>query len=502
MDFLDPKEKRKRGIRLAIGYSLMAVLVGLATLILVFQAYGFDLDRRGHVVQNGLVFFDSRPDGASIVLNGEEQKQKTNIRLSVPEGKYDIELKKDGYLPWTNKMMLEGGSVERFYYPLLIPEKLTSKKLATFKQLPDIVLQSPDRRWILVNQPGSLTRFFRYDLGNLDNNGQPARESIAFPASLFSGPRGSHKLRLVEWSTDNKNILLKHLFRGGDEFILLNHDKPAESLNLDKTFSTDFDSLRLRDKKFDKYYIYSQKTNVLSTAALDGKSPEPLLRGVLAFSPHGSDKLLYTRLSPDGRNLRIVLRLGDNEYTVKELEGKPEVKVDLASFDGSWYTVFSVSPEKRAYVYKDPQDTISSDPERKPAPIMVLKLHETPRYLSFSGNASKVMISDGQEYSVYDIEYDNPYRFTLPDKLDRGNKPVWIDGHRLLARGSGDVLVFDFDGQNKHRLAASAPSLPAMFDRDYEHLYTLTSPKPTSAESVLQETNLRIDADLSGGLFN
>ena len=70
MEFLDPSKKRSRSIRLTIGHMLMAAVVVIGTYILVSQAYGFDVNTKtGQVFQNGLVYIDSAPDGAKILIN-------------------------------------------------------------------------------------------------------------------------------------------------------------------------------------------------------------------------------------------------------------------------------------------------------------------------------------------------------------------------------------------------------------------------------------------------
>jgi hypothetical protein len=497
MDFLDPKEKRKRAIRLAIGYGLMIVLVAVATVVLVFQAYGFDLDRRGNVVQNGLIFFDSTPDGANISLNGELQGRQTNVRMSLTEGRYDIELTKDGYRNWNRSLLLEGGTVERVYYPLLIPQILSSNELQTYAKSPATVLQSPDKRWMLVSQPGSLTKFVKYDLNQLDDNDVPVATNVNLPASLFRSSPGAHELKLVEWSTDNNSVLVKHTYNGGSEFVLLNHDKPAESVNLNSVFSAQFDSVTLFDKKPDQFYLHSKKNNRLRIAELDSGQIEPFINGVLAYKSHGDDDLLYYRLSPDKQNTRVILRLGDEEYVLRDIEGKPDILLDLASFDRDWYPAFSVGREKKAYVYKNPHDFINDNEGDKPAPVMVLKLHSDPKALSFSQNASKIAAYSGQEFSVYDIEFENPYRFTIRNKFDTSGKPTWMGGHRLIAHSGGDILIFDYDGKNKQKLIPSISSRSVIFDQDFERMYTLgSSQKKPKKNTALMQTNLRTDADL------
>ena len=87
MDFLDPREKKLRNIRLMIGYVLMTVLIFTATLVLVFQAYGFGVDRKtGEVIQNGLVYIDSAPDKADIYIDGVKQQDRSNARLALKAG--------------------------------------------------------------------------------------------------------------------------------------------------------------------------------------------------------------------------------------------------------------------------------------------------------------------------------------------------------------------------------------------------------------------------------
>src|SRR5690606_24256912 len=136
MDFLNPKKKRAHRIRLFIGYGLMAVAIGIATTILVFEAYGFDLDRKtGTVIQNGLLFIDAHPESADIRLNGESKGQ-TDARLVIPDGQYTVELNRDGYRGWKRTFRLEGSSIERLVYPFLFPEKLDTEDIQLYSATP------------------------------------------------------------------------------------------------------------------------------------------------------------------------------------------------------------------------------------------------------------------------------------------------------------------------------------------------------------------------------
>jgi hypothetical protein len=123
MDFLDPKKRRAYHIRLIVGYVLVAIVIGLATVILVYGANGYGINTKtGQIVQNGLLFADSKPGGARIYLNDVDQNAATAARLVLPAGNYKLTLKKSGYRDWSRHFTLSEQSVARYVYPFLFPE--------------------------------------------------------------------------------------------------------------------------------------------------------------------------------------------------------------------------------------------------------------------------------------------------------------------------------------------------------------------------------------------
>jgi hypothetical protein len=116
MDFLDPRKKRAHHIRLMIGYCLVAIAIGLGTVVLVYSAYGYGVNtKNGDIVQNGLLFVDSKPGGANIYLNNKSVNQTTSARLILPAGDYDLALKKTGYRDWERKFS------RAYYFALCLP---------------------------------------------------------------------------------------------------------------------------------------------------------------------------------------------------------------------------------------------------------------------------------------------------------------------------------------------------------------------------------------------
>src|SRR5690606_33861796 len=200
MDFLDPRKKRAHKIRLYIGYALMACVLVIGSTIVFFEARGFDIDRKtGEIIQNGLVFVNAHPEPATVYVNGKREGQ-TDTRLTIPTGDYTFEFSRDGYRKWQRSFHLDGSTIERLDYVFMFPEQLNTTGIRNYDGAPAFASQSPDRKWLLIQQPGNFLTFDVFDLGNQNN---PSVTSFTLPTNLMNMARGGDKLELVEWSTDN-----------------------------------------------------------------------------------------------------------------------------------------------------------------------------------------------------------------------------------------------------------------------------------------------------------
>lgn len=493
MDFLDPRKKRAYKIRLYIGYFLMAVALSIGTLILLFEAYGYGVNKTGEVIQNGLVFVDSRPESARIILNGVFETD-TDARLILPEDEYTIKLERNGYRPWQRTFEVEGSIVERLSYPFIFPEKLEARTTKQYQAQPAFATQSPDRRWLLVQQPGGLSGFDVIDLNDPEN----PTTTFTLPADLFTAGTGDHKLSLVEWSTDNRHVLLNHSFQAeggsGFEFVMIDRENPTESFNVNRVFdNVPLAQVALRDKKFDQLYLLDNH-NALKRGQVASRETVPIASHVRAFKGYGGDTILY--VTEDGASAAkafVNVRRGDDTYRLRELPRSPHYFVDLARYDGRWYMTVGSDTEQRALVYRNAFDDIARKEPRLPAPVAILRLDQSVQHLSFSANARFIGIQGGSEFSVYDAEHDRQYRYDTKLKLPAEYKAAWMDGYRYMVVSEDKVVVFDYDGINMQTLSASNAAFIPFFDRDYDFLYTLG--QNNQGRSVLFQTSMRTPAD-------
>jgi hypothetical protein len=495
MDFLNPKKKRAHRIRLFIGYGLMSVAIGIATTILVFEAYGFDLDRKtGTVIQNGLLFIDAHPEQAQITLNGEDKGQ-TDARLVIPDGQYKVELKRDGYRGWKRTFRLEGSSIERLVYPFLFPDKLDSEDTQLYGETPAFSTQSPDRKWVLVQRPGGLNRFDLFDLSQ--NTINPLELVIA--DSLFTQfGAGAHKLELAEWATDNRHVLLKHIYPGGFEFIMVDREQPTRSLNVNKTLNTAPSAVTLRDKKFDELYLHTLKGGLLQLGELDTGTVRPLLTDVIAYKTYSTEEILFVTAkdAPAGKVLARI-RVADKVHTLRDLPaGDPNYLVEISKFDGAWLMAVGASAEKKAYIYRNPFDILNRTVgNRVPAPETVLKTDNVGRHLSFSTNVRFISLQGGSQFAVYDAEMNKLFRYDTKLPIAAAEKARWMDGHRLSLSSEGKLKVFDFDGSNIQELVSLQGSHLPYFDRDYDRLFSLSPSVTVPNRTAFLLSYMRTAAD-------
>lgn len=489
MDFLDPKKRRRRDITNVIGYGLIAIAIVFAVRILFYQASGFGLDKDGNVVQSGLVFMDSAPSGADIRIDGVLSKAQTGARLSLVGGNYDISYSRQGYNTWQQSFNLDGGKIVRLDYATLFPTKLTTTAVKKYESTVGITTQSPDRRWLLVQQAGSDTVFDQYDL----KNPKETPTQLTVPTTAITAGTAS-TWTLNEWSNDNQHVLMTHAHDGVNEYVLLDRTDMTKSVNLSQRLGTTPTKLSLIDKKYDRYYLFDATAQTLKKATLNEPTPQDYLTDVLEYQSYSDNVMLYasSKTATTGK-VGIVLLMGDKSYFLREVNGGTSYLLNLTQYDRSWYVAIGARSENKVYVYKNPNTQLSSNLGSL-VPVSVLKTN-TPNRLSFSSNARFIMAENGPQFSVYDAEVGKTYQYDTKLPLDAPQEYAnWMDGNRLTYVSGGKLVVFDFDNKNRQTLMSADAAHTPFFVPDYKYVYSV-APVQGTAQS-LNSTALRIPADL------
>lgn len=492
MDFLDPRKRRAHSIRLMIGYMLIAIALLLAATLLLFASFGYGIKgSTGEVIQNGLLFVDAHPEQASIYINGQD-RGKTDGRYVMEAGTYNVELRRDGYRTWKRDFTLEGGNIVRLVYPFLFPNKLVSTDVLALDETPDVLAQSPDRRWLIIHRPANFGTFQVLDTAS----DKYVVTQQALPGGLFTGRTGAQKLEIIEWSTDNKHFLLKYSFDGGFDYLMVDREKPELSYSVSQTFGRSFTTVTLRDKKFDQLYMLDAPGGQLQAGNVKNKSITAVADGVQAFWPYKENILVYTTTvdAPNGKTL-VKLKNGQVTYTVREVLTAPIYLLNYAEFDGEEYLVAGSVADGKTYIYRDVIKQLEADKTKPPTVTTLLRV-DNVEYLSFSSNARFIAIQGGAAFSVYDLETKQHYRYDTGLKLAPKQKATWMDGHRMmLINADNNMVVFDYDNLNKQTLMTTNTSFIPAFDRDYSQVFTLSPSVTNPGKTAIVSTDINLDKD-------
>lgn len=91
-------------IRLLLLSIFLVILLGI---IAYARGYRFDVKRKS-LTSTGIISVNSNPKSAKIYINGELYDGVTDVDVTLPNGRYTIEIKKDGYTEWKREVALKG----------------------------------------------------------------------------------------------------------------------------------------------------------------------------------------------------------------------------------------------------------------------------------------------------------------------------------------------------------------------------------------------------------
>ncbi|OGK13735.1 hypothetical protein A3A93_05320 [Candidatus Roizmanbacteria bacterium RIFCSPLOWO2_01_FULL_38_12] len=145
------------------------ILFGFFVLVLIAviayaRGYRINFDE-GTVTSTGILSVNSTPRPAKVYVNGE-LKGATDVNLTLPFGKYNVEVKKDGYTSWQKQVSLKGEIVMSLDARLFSknPSLTPLTNLGVMKAIP---IGNTDKL-ILISQTGDVEAdgIYLFEVGN------------------------------------------------------------------------------------------------------------------------------------------------------------------------------------------------------------------------------------------------------------------------------------------------------------------------------------------------
>ncbi|TEU01728.1 PEGA domain-containing protein [Candidatus Woesebacteria bacterium] len=180
-------------IRVLIFLLTIVVVGSLGTIISLYaKGYRFDV-KTFRFEPNGLLVIKSDPDGAQVFIN-TELKTATNATIPLPPDTYDVEIRKEGYLSWKKRLVIE-------------KEIVTEANASLFKAVPSLSA---------VTFSGNINPVPTNDLTKIayavPKTGLWVIETVNLPLGFAKDPRqitdGDLTGASWEWSPNGREILL------------------------------------------------------------------------------------------------------------------------------------------------------------------------------------------------------------------------------------------------------------------------------------------------------
>jgi hypothetical protein len=152
--------------------TILIIFFSLILVATIAYARGYRLDvQKGTMTSTGIVAVSSSPQTAQVYVNGV-LKGVTDLHLTLPHGKYNVEVRKEGYTTWKREIVLKGELVVTAD-ATLFPLNASLTPLSTIGISQAISIDKTDKTLLFVEN------------GDLEKDGIYVFDQTKRPFSLF-----------------------------------------------------------------------------------------------------------------------------------------------------------------------------------------------------------------------------------------------------------------------------------------------------------------------------
>ncbi|GEM_PF-651131 len=204
-------------------YLLVFVILFFITApVLVLFTKGYRFDTVNNIfVYSGSVTIKSVPRDIEVLVDGKK-KRKSQLNVingsytinGIRPGKHTVTCKKEGYTTWTKEIDVHSGISTEFWNVLLLPTSNFEEKSFTTENIEQFFLSPRNNNEVVI--------FSKQDdksIVSLLNTQDDSLEKI-YETSEFSF-LAQNKKENVEWSSDNKRILIPFLTKDGEKTFVI-----------------------------------------------------------------------------------------------------------------------------------------------------------------------------------------------------------------------------------------------------------------------------------------
>ena len=419
------KRAKRQSLRIIITEAIMVVSVILMVAILALLVSGYWLNSDFEVERQGMLQISSVPTGASVAVDGDAPwYQRTNTSKVLSSGEHAITLTRDGYDTWSKTINIREGLLYRIHYPRLFlnertPEAVYDLSTVIFSTV------SPDRTKLLT-----LTSSFEWSLVDL-----AADKVTAKPLQLASVVPQSSTILSADWDLSGSHILMKIDRGGATEWILIDVNTPASSINLTHEFAaTDFADVEIMDHSATTLLV--TRSGNLHKINVPARQISAILVKNIQSYDHLGNEIVYSALSSSTSGYEVgTFDIGNpNPKVLLNVPASSEVLLSRF-YDDKYLTLVtgsSVTTYKKDDLTEVFADQLSFVPQKS-------KVGHSGEFITMLRDSS-VATLDMESLAVREWSLDS-------------QTYNWLDNDMLYAIKDGILVVYDFDGLNRRELA-------------------------------------------------
>lgn len=463
--------KKQLLIRRMISYVVMvlAVLVIVAGTILFILGYRLDGDK-GSLEQGALVQFDSLPSGADVTIDGKSINSNTPSKQTVLAGMHTFMMSRSGYESWSKSLDVKAGTLEWLDYPRLVPKNLKTESLATYTAVYG-EKASPDYKWLLVQEKSDTPTFQLVDLRSQQIKTTP----ITLPATVYSEsavPGVAHTFTMESWDKDGRYVIVKHTFNDKNEYIVLDAQDVATSVNVSTTLSIALSELRFAGTSGNIFYGLTDgviRKLDLSNATIS----RGLVSAVSNFELFETNVISYVGVDPVNAEHQVagVYREGDDLPHVLRVVNDLTTPLSIAATRYYSDDFVAIAEGTKVTILKGRYPSSSAIDTSSLKQYAEFAISAKADRLSFSETGSRLVVQSGLSFIGYETEYQRSTKATVTTSETTPHVLQWLDDAYLWAVYDGHLSIREFDGTNVHVIMAMEPGFDATLSQNGKYLY-------------------------------
>lgn len=436
------KQKRLRSLKVIVSEVIMVIAVAVMVVLLAFLVSGYWINSDFEVDRQGLLQLSSLPSGADVTIDGVTGAwyERTNMSKNLVRGEHTIVLSREGYDTWTKTINVSEGLLYRLHYPRLFLQERESESLLEMPENARVTI-SPDHNSLLIMTPTE-----EWQVVELNNE---TVKPVALPIEqLFATVPFEGEVENARWDQDGSHVLIKVKLGETHEWVLVNVENPANSINITKEFGADFSEIEILDNASNNLLVV--QNGGLHRIDLGSKSiSNVLVPGVMALDHFNENEVVFVAARPAmaGETIEVsadamtpyyvgTFRIGDSKITeLRSLDSA--ARVTLSKFYEDKYFTILVGDTLTVYK-KDGFEQIAE-----------FRISFVPETLKVGHNGEFIMMTAGNQIATLDMEPMQVREWTIET-----NFYDWIDNDMLYTIKDGELIVYDFDGLNRRVLAS------------------------------------------------